>query len=72
MTKKIDLLKLAINKEYTAQRNLLVPDAVAYADKVCGKNKGTRYKNHEAWGHAWNKVYHTEMNILAKKAGLTG
>ena len=49
------------NAEYVAQRNALIPSAVAFANKKAGKNP----QNNDG-RDAWNKAFHTKMNDLAR------
>ena len=49
------------NAEYVAQRNALIPSAVAFANKKAGKNPQNNDDR-----DAWNKAFHTKMNDLAR------
>lgn len=56
--------------EYVHRRNALIPLASREADHKTGPNpKGKNQR--EMWNHAWNKIFHTEMNRLARAEGLT-
>jgi hypothetical protein len=49
------------NAEYVAQRNALIPSAVAFANRKAGKNpQGNDGRA------AWNRAYHSKMNELAQ------
>ena len=49
------------NAEYVTQRNLLIPSAVAFANKKAGK-----YPQSNDERDAWNRAYHSKMNELAQ------
>ncbi len=49
------------NAEYVAQRNALIPSAVAFANKKAGVNPQSNNDR-----DAWNRVYHAKMNDLAR------
>lgn len=49
------------NAEYVAQRNALIPSAVAFANKKAGANPQSNEDR-----DAWNRVYHAKMNDLAR------
>ena len=49
------------NAEYVAQRNALIPSAVAFANKKAGGNPQSN-----ADRDVWNRVYHAKMNDLAR------
>ena len=49
------------NAEYVAQRNALIPSAVAFANKAAGANPVTNPER-----DAWNRAYHAKMDELAK------
>jgi len=49
------------NAEYVTQRNLLIPSAVAFANKKAGK-----YPQSNDERDAWNRAYHGKMNDLAR------
>lgn len=51
-------------KEYESERNKLIPEAEAYADKIAGPKKNK--KNHYEWSNSWNRAFHSKMNSLAK------
>lgn len=50
------------NADYVAQRNALIPRAVAHANKAAGANP-----QNNAGRDAWNRAYHSKMNDLAQK-----
>ena len=56
--------------EYEIARNALIPEAVAYADRVVGKIL-IRGAVMTEQAELWNRVYHAKMNELALEAGLT-
>ncbi len=47
--------------DYVAQRNALIPSAVAFANKKEGVNPVTNPER-----DAWNRAFHSKMNELAK------
>jgi hypothetical protein len=49
------------NAEYVAQRNALIPSAVAFANRKAGKNPQNNDDR-----DAWNRAYHSKMNELAQ------
>ena len=49
------------NAEYVAQRNALIPSAVAFANKKAGVNPQSNEDR-----DAWNRVFHAKMNDLAR------
>ena len=49
------------NAEYVAQRNSLIPSAVAFANKKAGSNPQSNEDR-----DAWNRVFHAKMNDLAR------
>ena len=49
------------NAEYVAQRNALIPSAVAFANKKAGVNPQSNEDR-----DAWNRAYHSKMNDLAR------
>ena len=49
------------NAEYVAQRNALIPSAVAFANKKAGNNPQSNEDR-----DAWNRVFHAKMNDLAR------
>ena len=49
------------NTEYVAQRNALIPSAVAFANKKAGVNPQSNEDR-----DAWNRVFHAKMNDLAR------
>jgi len=53
------------NTEYVAQRNALIPSAVAFANKKAGANPQSN-----AGREAWNKAFHAKMDELSRS--LTG
>ena len=53
------------NAEYVAQRNALIPSAVAFANKKAGVNPITNAER-----DAWNRVFHAKMNDLARATGI--
>ncbi len=53
------------NTEYVAQRNALIPAAVAFANKKAGK-----YPQSNDERDAWNRAYHGKMNDLARATGI--
>jgi hypothetical protein len=58
------------NAQYVSERNKLIPIAEKYADKVAGKKPRSNGDTLETWNNKWNLAFHTQMNILAKNAGL--
>lgn len=50
------------NYDYVAQRDALIPRAVAHANKTVGANPQS-----SAGRYAWNRAYHSKMNDLARK-----
>ncbi len=60
------------NKQYESLRNLLIPEAIRYANSVVPQPKiGSSEVVRDTWAEAWNLEFHTKMNELAKKRGLT-
>ncbi len=56
---------------YAKERNKLIPDAVAFADRMHGKTGPERgesarewIKAREVWAANWNRAYHQQMNFL--------
>ena len=49
------------NAEYVAQRNALIPSAVAFANRKAGKNPQSNEDR-----DAWNRAFHGKMNDLAQ------
>ena len=57
------------NPDYIEARNAFIPDAEAYADKVCGEKLPKQKKNdaeREEWNNCWNLAFHSKMNELAR------
>lgn len=54
------------NAEYVAQRNALIPSAVAFANRKAGANPQSN-ENRDAW----NKAFHAKMNDLARSIPLS-
>jgi len=57
------------HKEYQKARNKLIPFAVKYANKQCGKESDGNYIE---WTLAWNTAFLGEMNRLARGQRLIG
>ena len=55
-----NLQKTLVDQDHVAAINALIPAAVAVADKQVGSGDNRR----------WDRVYHREMNRLARQAGL--
>jgi len=53
------------NTEYVAQRNALIPSAVAFANKKAGKNPQSNDDR-----DAWNRAFHGKMNDLVRTTGV--
>jgi hypothetical protein len=52
---------------YERKRNLLIPKAVAKANRNFGSKCNAKdEKARERWTADWNKSFHSEMNRLAK------
>jgi len=59
------------NLAYQAERNALIPYAVAHADRVAGP-KPKHLDSHKAkvlWGEVWNQTYFKEMDRLWERKG---
>lgn len=56
--------------KYAIERNKLIPDAAAWADSVAGVSQicGTAMTDQ---ADRWNKAFHSKMNELALRCGLT-
>ena len=50
------------NRDYAAQRDTLIPRAVAHANRAAGVNPRSR-----ASRASWNRVFHAKMNELARE-----
>ena len=46
-----------LNADYVAQRDALIPRAVAHANKAAGANPQSNTDR-----DAWNRAYHSKMN----------
>jgi hypothetical protein len=70
--------------EYQQKRNRLIPAAEKHARQVAGPKPKSEKKvkdmtlaeektyvlAHDRWSAKWNKAYHTQMDALAREAGL--
>jgi hypothetical protein len=62
-----------MNLEYINKRNSLIPQAVKFANKKCGKGyKEKGYPDRENWAMDWNLKFHGRMTKLAKGIVLLG
>lgn len=69
------------NEEYVEQRDALIPKAERHADEQAGDAPdrpprgapAAAMKRHERemneWGKRWSRLFHAEMNRLAKEIG---
>ena len=54
-----------MNKDYARERNALIPEAEAFANKKCKtKFPGGNEKAREAWAAKWNFTFHNRVNKL--------
>uniref|UniRef100_A0A6M3IXS4 Uncharacterized protein n=1 Tax=viral metagenome TaxID=1070528 RepID=A0A6M3IXS4_9ZZZZ len=57
-----------VNKEYSKERNSLIPAAEAFANKYCGKGfVGDSEKEREVWNKKWSSTFIRRMNHLYSK-----
>jgi len=67
-----------VNEDYEAQRKSLIPQAEKIAHMAAGpkpqiagnSDPMARFKL-EAWGDVWNRVFHGQMEVMAKAMGIT-
>ena len=59
------------DRDYTDRRNALTPDAKKHADKIIGLDK-LPGEDREVWAARWSGCFCSEMDRLARAAGLTG
>ena len=57
------------DQAYVAERNKLIPQAVALANKLYGKRCDVE-ESKEIFAENWSRCYHEEMNRLCKERGL--
>ena len=61
-------MKVAIDLEYIAKRNALIPEAEKFVNKQFGpKTPGTTDAENERYARQWSGCFHAEMNRLAKE-----
>lgn len=54
------------NTDYIELREGLIPDAVKYANKQCGRTNGK--KSRDQWCDEWNFAFHSKMEELVQTA----
>lgn len=54
-----------LNADYVAQRDALIPHAVAHANKAAGANPQSNTER-----DTWNRAFHSKMNDLARTTGV--
>jgi hypothetical protein len=57
-------LQHLIDGDYTQRRDLLIPEAEAYANL---RYKRANYKHPDAYKQKWDRCFHARMNELAKE-----
>jgi len=54
-----------MDKDYARERNALIPEAEAFANKKCkAKFPGGNEKARVAWAAKWNRSFHEKMTKL--------